>query len=113
VVSFLGQYFDENDLQLFQNKFNLPQTPIEKIIGPNDGSPGTEALLDVQYLTGIPGNIRTWVYSTTGTRPGDNEPFLKWLMEVESEQESTFLLYNRFFFRLYLFPISGTLVLGT
>lgn len=92
VISFLGQYFSPDDLQLFQNQFNLPQIPIEKIQGPNEpNQPGTEASLDVQYLTGIPGNIRTWVYSTPGTRPGDNEPFLKWIMELESEQETPYV----------------------
>jgi subtilase family serine protease len=62
VVSFLGQYFDPADLAYFQKSLDLPQKPISKIIGPNDASnPGTEASLDVDYLTGIPGSIETWV----------------------------------------------------
>lgn len=94
VVSFLGQYFDPKDLAQFQSQFNLPVVPIEKIIGPNDATqPGTEASLDVQYLMGIPGNIRTWVYSTSGTMPGDNEPFLKWLIELEKEGVNSKLLF--------------------
>jgi tripeptidyl-peptidase-1 len=85
VVSFLGQYFDPADLKAFQANNNLPTNPIEQIIGPNDPTnPGVEASLDVDFLVGIPGNIRTWVWSTAGQRPFGNEPFLDFLMNVSA-----------------------------
>jgi len=40
--------------------------------------------LDVQFLVGIPANIRTWVWSTAGQRPFGNEPFLDFLMNVST-----------------------------
>eukprot|EP01130_Rhizamoeba_saxonica_P002332 TRINITY_DN12157_c0_g1_i1.p1 TRINITY_DN12157_c0_g1~~TRINITY_DN12157_c0_g1_i1.p1 ORF type:complete len:575 (-),score=110.53 TRINITY_DN12157_c0_g1_i1:32-1702(-) len=89
VVSFLDQYFNPSDLTDFQQKYHLPETPIEKILGPNkvQTNPGIEASLDVQYLTGIPGNIRTWVYSTSGQVGPGNEPFLTWLSHIDDTTE--------------------------
>lgn len=104
VVSFLGQFYSPDDLAQFQTQFSLPTLPIEKTLGDNDPSnPGTEASLDVQYLTGIAGmthldhiwtspdtlteNIRTWVYYTPGERTGGNEPFLTWLSHLSDSSE--------------------------
>lgn len=49
VAAFLKQYFKPSDLAKFQQKFNLPNRPITKIVGPNvEVAPGAEASLDVQ-----------------------------------------------------------------
>lgn len=94
VVSFLGQYYSAQDLQQFQKLYGTPVLPIEHTFGPNDPTaPGVEASLDVQYLTGVTGagrgsfgeNIPTWVYSTPGSRPGGNEPFLDWLLFLHNQ----------------------------
>lgn len=53
VAQFLNQYYDPNDLIDFQQNYNLPSQTVAKLIGPNDPSnPGTEASLDIQYITG-------------------------------------------------------------
>jgi subtilase family serine protease len=51
----LGQQFDPQDLQAYQQMFNVPQTPVDQIIGPNNPSACTEnpnncgeSMLDVE-----------------------------------------------------------------
>jgi len=34
------------------------------VIGPNDGVPGTEASLDIQYIMGVGTGVTTWAYYT-------------------------------------------------
>lgn len=95
VASFLGQYFRPEDLATFQRKNNQTQTPIAQIFGTNIASqPGTEASLDVQFLMGVSDSlITTWVYSTNGTTPSGNEPFLDWLLFLEQQSQTTKLPY--------------------
>lgn len=88
VVSFLDQWYTPADLAEFQTMNKIAPNPIERDIGENNASDeGVEAALDVQYLTGISENIRTWVYFTPGTRSGGNEPFLAWLSHLDDTQE--------------------------
>eukprot|EP00010_Vexillifera_abyssalis_P005106 CAMPEP_0201553018 /NCGR_PEP_ID=MMETSP0173_2-20130828/19394_1 /ASSEMBLY_ACC=CAM_ASM_000268 /TAXON_ID=218659 /ORGANISM="Vexillifera sp., Strain DIVA3 564/2" /LENGTH=426 /DNA_ID=CAMNT_0047963619 /DNA_START=249 /DNA_END=1526 /DNA_ORIENTATION=+ len=89
VVSFLGQYWSPSDLEKFQKNFDLPVRPIDHLYGFNDpNKPGVEASLDVQYLSGVlDSSIPTVVYSTNGTTPSGNEPFLDWL-ELLNTQSS-------------------------
>ncbi len=54
IAGFLKQYFDPKDLAKFQQRFNIPSNPIAKVIGKNTHLlAGTEASLDVEYITGI------------------------------------------------------------
>ncbi len=54
IASFLKQYFSVSDLKKFQDKFDIPSNPIAKVIGKNkEILAGTEASLDVQYITGM------------------------------------------------------------
>jgi tripeptidyl-peptidase-1 len=49
VVEFLGQYYDDDDLQAFFKMFNVPPQKVAKIIGPNNSTnPGGEAQLDIE-----------------------------------------------------------------
>eukprot|EP01092_Planopodium_desertum_P006960 TRINITY_DN285_c0_g1_i1.p1 TRINITY_DN285_c0_g1~~TRINITY_DN285_c0_g1_i1.p1 ORF type:complete len:551 (-),score=148.52 TRINITY_DN285_c0_g1_i1:51-1625(-) len=85
IASFLEQYVNENDLKQFRAHFNLPAQTIAKIIGPNDPSnPGDEASLDIQYLMGVASGITTWVWSTGGEAPDQQEPFLTWLYAISN-----------------------------
>eukprot|EP01096_Ripella_sp_DP13-Kostka_P009456 TRINITY_DN3635_c0_g1_i1.p1 TRINITY_DN3635_c0_g1~~TRINITY_DN3635_c0_g1_i1.p1 ORF type:complete len:554 (+),score=287.94 TRINITY_DN3635_c0_g1_i1:13-1674(+) len=94
VASFLQQYYNPKDLQRFEQRFGLPLVPIQQTIGYNDpNKPGIEASLDVQYLLGV-GNcsITTYVYSTNGTMPSGNEPFLDFLTLLDSEPTIPYLI---------------------
>jgi tripeptidyl-peptidase-1 len=85
VVSFLGQYWAPSDLEMFQNWAGLVSNPIAKLVGYNNPSPseaGVEASLDVDYLSGIPEYVPTWVWSTNGTIAHDNEPWMVFLDDV-------------------------------
>eukprot|EP00003_Mantamonas_plastica_P016728 TRINITY_DN2797_c0_g1_i1.p1 TRINITY_DN2797_c0_g1~~TRINITY_DN2797_c0_g1_i1.p1 ORF type:complete len:577 (-),score=172.75 TRINITY_DN2797_c0_g1_i1:76-1806(-) len=83
VVSFLGQFINATDLTVFQKTFDLDQTPVKEMVGPNDASkPGVEASLDIDYLTGVARFTDTWIWSTPGTNAYNQEPFLVWLSAV-------------------------------
>ena len=61
VASFLNQYFKPSDLRQFQEHYDVPSNPIDKIVGENnDERPGLEASLDVQYITGVGRKVATW-----------------------------------------------------
>jgi tripeptidyl-peptidase-1 len=84
VAQFLEQYFDPQDLSQFQSHFNIPSQPAAQILGPNDPTnPGTEALLDIEYIIGTAPNIPTWFWSTGGLYNGQ-EPFVQWAMNVNA-----------------------------
>jgi len=81
----LGQSYAPSDLTAFQQKFNLPQTPIAKVIGANDpsacsGNPNNcfEANLDVQYILAMAQNATTWFWSIAG----NGDIFLQWIEAV-------------------------------
>eukprot|EP00020_Sapocribrum_chincoteaguense_P005854 CAMPEP_0170749924 /NCGR_PEP_ID=MMETSP0437-20130122/10654_1 /TAXON_ID=0 /ORGANISM="Sexangularia sp." /LENGTH=530 /DNA_ID=CAMNT_0011088879 /DNA_START=192 /DNA_END=1785 /DNA_ORIENTATION=+ len=93
IASFLGQYYDEVDLQefftaLFQEAIGTVPT---KVVGDNGLVPGVEANLDVQYgmAVGYDYSDNFWVYSTAGSANGNQEPFLKWTTIVSGEPDAT------------------------
>ena len=62
IGSFLFQFFNATDLNLFQEQFKVPLNPIAKVVGFDDPAfPGGEADLDVEYITSIGRNSSTWV----------------------------------------------------
>jgi subtilase family serine protease len=63
----LGQSYAPSDLTSFQQSYNLPQTPIAKVIGVNQPSQCAsnvnncfEASLDVQFILAVAQNATTW-----------------------------------------------------
>jgi len=85
VAQFLMQYFDPQDLQDFQSNFNLQNQPAAQIVGYNDPTnPGTEALLDIEYIIATAPGIPTWFWSTNGTVNNGQEPFVTWAQNVNS-----------------------------
>lgn len=62
IASFVWQYYSPEDLRLFQEKYNVPINPISETLGYNNKRfPGTEATLDVEYVTGVGKSVTTWV----------------------------------------------------
>ncbi|XP_003387882.1 PREDICTED: tripeptidyl-peptidase 1-like [Amphimedon queenslandica] len=83
IAGFLSQYFSPSDLAHFQKEYNIPQNPIKKIVGKNDGNDqGIEANLDVQYITGIGRNVDTWFISVSSHANGNQEDFMTWVVEL-------------------------------
>ncbi|KAG2378440.1 hypothetical protein C9374_008079 [Naegleria lovaniensis] len=83
VASFLGQYVELSDLTQFQQMFNLPRVK-PTIIGPNDQSqPGTEAALDIQYITAVGYLVNTTINSNDPNDQSD-DIFLRWIKIQQS-----------------------------
>ena len=62
IASFLFQFFNATDLNLFQEQFKIPLNPIAKVVGFDEPAfPGGEADLDVEYITSVGKNTTTWV----------------------------------------------------
>jgi len=84
VAQFLEQYYDPSDLAEFQSHFKIDLQPAYKIIGPNDVSnPGTEALLDIEYIIATAPKILTWFWSTGGVHE-NQEPFVQWAQDMNA-----------------------------
>ena len=80
VALFGGQFFSPADLAQFENQFKLPKQTV-RIMNDNDPStPGNEASLDVQYITGIGSQVDT-VYMHYACTTQDCRPFLSWILE--------------------------------
>jgi len=86
VTAFLGQYYDDKDLQSFFTKLDPASVGRNvTVIGPNNqGSPGTEAQLDIEYVMAMGQNIPTTFWSGPGSSDVINEPWLEWLQNVSS-----------------------------
>jgi len=87
VFESLGQDYSPQDLKSFEQKFNIPEQGIAKVIGPNNPkacglNPNNciEANLDVEYIIAV-ANAPTTFWSI-----GKNaqDPFLQWAMAVAS-----------------------------
>lgn len=94
VTAFLGQFYDESALKQFYNEYcsgiecgkGMP-----KLIGDaTTGSAGVESMLDIEYITGVGGNIETEFWGFAGKSPDnpENEPFMKWLAAVSNTSDA-------------------------
>jgi len=86
-VQFIGQFYFSGDLQEFFALFyqsSFGQVP--KIVGPDDGFPGVEASLDIEYIMSVGADIPTTFWSNKETPDENNEPFLYFLREVAKTQ---------------------------
>ena len=89
VAAFLKQYFDPNDLAEFQNKFNIPNKAITKVVGKNvDDDPGAEANLDVQYISATGRGADTWFVSISTYSNGKQEDFVSWITSQVNDPSS-------------------------
>lgn len=94
VTAFLGQFYDKDALQQFWQQYcgsihcgkGLP-----KLVGDaTTGKAGVESMLDIEYITGVGGNIDTEFWGFGGNSPDspENEPFMKWLTQVSSTSDA-------------------------
>lgn len=81
VAQFMDQYVAPSDMAGFWALLRLPPVNVT-IHGPNDASqPGTEAMLDVETITGVNQGTPTWATITPGLLRRQ-EPFLAWLLGI-------------------------------
>lgn len=89
VVQFLGQFFFSGDLQEFFTLFYQSAIGSEpSIVGPDDGLPGLEASLDIEYIMTLGANVPTTFWSNQQTPDENNEPFLYFLRDVAATRVS-------------------------
>mmetsp|Transcript_3469 Transcript_3469/g.5577 ORF Transcript_3469/g.5577 Transcript_3469/m.5577 type:complete len:601 (-) Transcript_3469:15-1817(-) len=95
VTAFLGERYSEAPLKKFwgllcENITCGKGTP--KLVGDatNGTSPGLEAMLDIEFLTGVAGNIESEFWGFGGRSPDniENEPFLKWLSRLSNTSDA-------------------------
>ena len=89
IASFLEEYYSPADLRKFFEIFGGSFKHVEKVtkvIGPNNGPPGAEASLDIQYIMSLGAMVPTWIWSTAGLHESQ-EPFLEWLLDISNRSE--------------------------
>jgi len=95
VTAFLNQGFSELSLKTF---WRLMCGGIRcgkgspKLVGDKTRGlvPGVEAMLDIETVTGVAGNVESEFWGFAGKSPDNpqNEPFLKWLMQLSSTSDA-------------------------
>lgn len=91
VFEALGQSFSPSDLRLFQQKFNIPQQDVKRVVGPNypedcniDPNNCAEANLDVQYIMAMAQGAPL----TDWSMPDDSgDIFLEWIEQVLQDSQ--------------------------
>eukprot|EP01102_Stenamoeba_stenopodia_P022622 TRINITY_DN950_c0_g2_i1.p1 TRINITY_DN950_c0_g2~~TRINITY_DN950_c0_g2_i1.p1 ORF type:complete len:586 (+),score=157.86 TRINITY_DN950_c0_g2_i1:55-1758(+) len=79
VHQFLGQYYSPADLAEFFLLFEgLARGDTPTVIGPDNGQPGIEASLDIEYIMSIGAKIPTQFWSNQFNNPNE-DPFLDWM----------------------------------
>eukprot|EP00761_Pharyngomonas_kirbyi_P011683 gb/GECH01011709.1/.p1 GENE.gb/GECH01011709.1/~~gb/GECH01011709.1/.p1 ORF type:complete len:583 (+),score=146.86 gb/GECH01011709.1/:1-1749(+) len=84
VAQFLNQYYSQGDLEEFFDLFSRDlrhHKPV--VVGPNDGSPGTEASLDIEYVMAVGRNVTSYFWSVEDAK-SNQEPFLDWILQVHN-----------------------------
>jgi hypothetical protein len=91
VAEFLEQYYNPKDLDTYLDMMGLPREKVYKTVGPNNATEGSltggEAQLDIQVMMGLAPGAKTWFWSVAGRDSIQEEPFLKWLMDLSEMPE--------------------------
>eukprot|EP01062_Namystynia_karyoxenos_P059778 TRINITY_DN511_c0_g1_i1.p2 TRINITY_DN511_c0_g1~~TRINITY_DN511_c0_g1_i1.p2 ORF type:complete len:582 (+),score=200.68 TRINITY_DN511_c0_g1_i1:92-1747(+) len=94
VTAFLGQYYSATDLQQYWRAYCKGLTcgkGLPKLVGDaTTGAAGVEAMLDIETITGVAGNIESEFWGFGGRSPDntENEPFMKWLTQVSRTSDA-------------------------
>eukprot|EP01084_Bolivina_argentea_P117521 208694_1 len=97
IASFLDQYFNDTDIINFWDTYNITSSisNIHRKSNNNKSQPqgyGSEATLNVQYMTSIGQNITTEVWYTQNMNTSNNivtyEPFLTFLLDIINTNDS-------------------------
>eukprot|EP00930_Biecheleria_cincta_P086318 TRINITY_DN7562_c0_g1_i1.p1 TRINITY_DN7562_c0_g1~~TRINITY_DN7562_c0_g1_i1.p1 ORF type:complete len:559 (-),score=78.46 TRINITY_DN7562_c0_g1_i1:22-1698(-) len=93
VTAFNGEFISETALKDFWDQY-CPGIQcgkgFPKLVGDaTAGSPTTEAMLDIEYITGVGGGIATEFWGFAGNSPDNpqNEPFMKWLAQISNTSD--------------------------
>jgi tripeptidyl-peptidase-1 len=95
VTAFLKQYYSQSDLESWWTQY-CPKGEtcgkgLPKLVGDaTTGSPGIEAVLDIETITGVAGNIESEFWGFSGGAPGhpQDEPFMAWLVKMDATSDA-------------------------
>jgi len=95
VTAFLEQGYGDSSLKMFWNTYcqgiNCGKGDVH-LIGDatSNVTDGVEAMLDIETITGVAGNVDSSFWGFAGRSPDNkqNEPFMKWLAEVSSTSDA-------------------------
>eukprot|EP00037_Helgoeca_nana_P031921 m.411251 g.411251 ORF g.411251 m.411251 type:complete len:612 (-) comp28606_c0_seq1:105-1940(-) len=90
-TAFLNQFYKQSDLDKFWKTYYPKATGRTiKVIGPDKGSPGIEASLDIEYISTMGGGVPAEFWSFAGSAPTnpENEPFLTWIYLVANTSDA-------------------------
>lgn len=94
VTAFLKQYYSQADLASWWKQYCKGLTcgkGLPTLIGDaTTGSAGIEAMLDIETITGVAGNIDSEFWGFGGNSPDnpENEPFMKWLTKLSQTSDA-------------------------
>jgi tripeptidyl-peptidase-1 len=95
VTAFLNQYYKLSDLKEFWKLYCKDITCGKgdpKLVGDATHGlfSGVEAMLDIESITGVAGNVESEFWGFSGKSPDDkeNEPFMKWLSQVSNTSDA-------------------------
>jgi tripeptidyl-peptidase-1 len=95
---FLEQYIDFTDINEFWKLYDPKRIgPNVTILGPNQPgilNSGTEALLDIEFMSSLAAGVPTTFWYTAGRQPknNQNEPFLVWLQSLASTKHAPWVI---------------------
>jgi tripeptidyl-peptidase-1 len=96
VTAFLEQYYSESDLKSWWSRYCPKGKTCGKglptLVGDaTTGNAGIEAMLDIETITGVAGNIDSEFWGFSGRSPGnrENEPFMKWLIKMSGTSDAS------------------------
>eukprot|EP00281_Chroomonas_sp_CCMP1168_P022533 CAMPEP_0206229260 /NCGR_PEP_ID=MMETSP0047_2-20121206/9602_1 /ASSEMBLY_ACC=CAM_ASM_000192 /TAXON_ID=195065 /ORGANISM="Chroomonas mesostigmatica_cf, Strain CCMP1168" /LENGTH=574 /DNA_ID=CAMNT_0053652547 /DNA_START=45 /DNA_END=1769 /DNA_ORIENTATION=- len=81
VALFGYQFYSPSDLAEFQKEYKVPHIDITDLNDNDPTTPGTEASLDVQYISGLGAGIQTW-YMHYKCTTQECHPFLTWIQQI-------------------------------
>eukprot|EP00285_Hemiselmis_virescens_P019851 CAMPEP_0173383984 /NCGR_PEP_ID=MMETSP1356-20130122/6555_1 /TAXON_ID=77927 ORGANISM="Hemiselmis virescens, Strain PCC157" /NCGR_SAMPLE_ID=MMETSP1356 /ASSEMBLY_ACC=CAM_ASM_000847 /LENGTH=348 /DNA_ID=CAMNT_0014339119 /DNA_START=116 /DNA_END=1162 /DNA_ORIENTATION=+ len=81
VALFGPQFYSPTDLSAFQTKYDVQPNAVHNLNDNKPTTPGTEATLDVEYITGLGQGVETWYMHYTCTT-NDCKPFLTWMLQI-------------------------------
>jgi len=94
VTAFLNQGYSERSLKgfwlLMCGGIHCGKGSPKLVGDKTKGLPGVESMLDIETVTGVAGNVESEFWGFAGKSPDNpqNEPFLKWLMQLSSTSDA-------------------------
>jgi len=97
VTAFLGQFYEQSDLDRFWTEYGAKGTGVAaepKVVLVGDATAGVgggESMLDIEYINAAGAGIHSEFWGFTGNSPpvsAENEPFLKWLYTMGNTSDA-------------------------